>query len=449
MAPPLRRGRALVLQRLTGLVFLAVLAGLVGLSVASYRKAFTPWTDVVLRTDRVGNQLDAGADVKARGVLVGEVASVRATAEGAELRLRLQPEAARRVPASTRAQVLPKTLFGEKFVSLVFDGDGTAVDQPLTEGAVIAQDRSTTARELSAALDDLLPLLETLRPDDLSTTLGAISTALRGRGDRLGGSLVLARDSLAGLNPELDRLAAGNRGLADLADTLDAAAPDVLSLLDDAAAGGRSLVRDEPALDAFLRTTAGAARSTGSFVRENEQRLVALARESVPNLQLYERYSPQYPCLLDGIVRSSEQGEVFGGLQPGLHITIEVIRSLDGYVPGDEPEYLDDAGPTCFGLEGEPVRPFPTYRNPDDGFRDGQQVDPSTGRGDGGPPAGPGPGRTYPDQRRSAAPGSSAAHNRAVVGAAVAPVLGVTPAEVPDVAVLLLAPVTRGAVAPA
>jgi phospholipid/cholesterol/gamma-HCH transport system substrate-binding protein len=436
VAPPLRRGRALALQRLTGLVFLAVLAGLVGLSVASYRKAFTPWTDVVLRTDRVGNQLDVGADVKARGVLVGEVASVAATPEGAELRLRLDPEHAASVPASTRAQVLPKTLFGEKFVSLVFEGDGSPVDQPLTDGAVIAQDRSATARELSAALDSLLPVLQTLRPDDLSTTLVAVSTALRGRGERIGSNLVLARDYLAGFNPELDRLAAGNRGLADLADTLDAAAPDVLSLLDDAAAGGRSLQRDEQALERFLRTTTGAAAALERFTQDNGQRFVGLARESVPNLQLYERYSPQYPCLLDGLVRSDEQGEVFGGLQPGLHITLELVRELDRFVPGDEPEYLDDVGPTCYGLDGEPIRPFPTYRNPADGFRDGQGVDPSTGRGDGPAPSGPGPGRTYPDQRRTAS-------GRAALGAAVAPVLGVAPEDVPDVAVLLLTPVAR------
>ncbi len=170
MAPPLRRGRAAAVQRLWGLVFLAVLVGLVGLSVATYTKAFTDTVTVTLKADRVGNQLARGADVKARGVIVGEVRDVTATADGAELELHLEPQAARRVPADTKAMILPKTLFGEKFVALTFPGEG-ATGQGLTEGAVIAQDDSQTARELASALDDLLPLLQTLKPEQVSLTL--------------------------------------------------------------------------------------------------------------------------------------------------------------------------------------------------------------------------------------------------------------------------------------
>ncbi|HWG94826.1 MAG TPA: MCE family protein [Mycobacteriales bacterium] len=464
MAPPVRRGRALVAQRLTGLVFLAVLAGLVGLSIASYQKAFTPWTDVVLQADRVGNQLTQGADVKARGVIVGEVESVRATAEGAELRLRLHPDRAARVPADARAQILPKTLFGEKFVSLVFEGDGDGVDRPLTEGTVIAQDRSATAREFSEALDALLPFLQTLEPEGLSTTLNAVSTALRGRGDRIGSNLVLARDFFAEFNPELGRLAANNRGLADFADTLDAAAPDVLALFEDLSVINRNLVRDEPALDRFLQASTGVARTLEDFTRENEQRFITLARESVPNLQVYERYSPQFPCMSAALVEDHRQiANAFGTLQPGLHITLEFTQDNGGYVPGDETEYLDDAGPTCrsLGREGR-ERPIPEYREGKDGYRDDQEVIPSTGGRTGEPPEGPSGPYTYPDQARKApqddgdvesgppsqgaAPASAATYDRLAVSRAVAPALGVAPRDVPDLAVLLFAPVARGTV---
>jgi phospholipid/cholesterol/gamma-HCH transport system substrate-binding protein len=459
VAPPVRRGRALVAQRLTGLVFLAVLAGLVGLSIASYQKAFSPWTDVVLRADRVGNQLTQGADVKARGVIVGEVRSVEATPDGAELRLRLEPDQAARVPADTKAQILPKTLFGEKFVSLVFDGDGSGVRQPLTEGAVIAQDDSVTAREFAEALDALLPLLETLEPEALSTTLNAVSTAVRGRGDRIGDNLVLARDFFAGFNPELGRLAANNRGLADFADTLDAAAPDLLALLDDLSAVNRNLVRDSQALDRVLAATTGVSGTLEDFTRDNEQRFITLARESVPNLQVYERYSPQYPCLFRGLTEASgDIAQTFGTLQPGLHITLEFVDDLGAYEPGDEPELLDDGGPTCRGLDEREV-PFPFYRNGQDGYRDDAEVDPSTGRHD-QPAEGPSGPYTYPDQRRKApqdragaraaagasVPASSATYDRLAVGRAVAPALGVPPDEVPDLAVLLFAPVARGTV---
>ncbi|HWH29088.1 MAG TPA: MlaD family protein, partial [Mycobacteriales bacterium] len=73
MAAPVLRGRALAVQRLWGLAFLAVLVSLVATSIALYTKAFTDTVTVTLRADRVGNQLTEGADVKVRGLVVGEV----------------------------------------------------------------------------------------------------------------------------------------------------------------------------------------------------------------------------------------------------------------------------------------------------------------------------------------------------------------------------------------
>jgi phospholipid/cholesterol/gamma-HCH transport system substrate-binding protein len=450
-------GAALIKQRLSGLAFLAVLFGLIALSILFYQKAFTPVVEVTLETDKIGNQLTPPSDVKVNGVIVGEARKVESSTEGAIITLALQPDAAERIPSNVEARILPKTLFGEKFVELVLP-DQPAGDM-IVAGGVIPQDRTETARETEEALNNLLPLLQTLNPEAVSTTLNAVSGALRDRGDRIGSNLVLVRDYFVEFNPELPSLQRNLQGTADFADTLTAATPDILSLLDDLSAVNRNLVRDQAALDRFLRDTTGVAGTIEDFVAENEQRFITLARESVPNLQVYERYSPQYPCLFNGIARSLELGETFGGLQPGLHITLEFVDDLGPFVPGDEPEYLDDSGPTCFGLDGEPIRPFPTYKNPDDGHRDGQAIDDRTGRTDGPPPDGPGGPYTYPDQRRkapqdggtsgasaSAMPFSPASYDKAAVGATVAPALGVRPSEVPDVAVLLFGPVARDTV---
>ena len=461
MAPPIARGGARVVRQLQGLLFLAVLAALVLLTIGIYNKWFTDRVAVTLQADRIGNQLTTGADVKARGVIIGEVTSVRATAEGSELELRLDPAKAGLVPADTRARILPTTLFGEKFVALDFDlpTDPASGRQTLADGGVITQDRSETARETTEALDNLLPLLQTLNPESVSTTLNAVSSALRGRGDRIGSNLTLAGQYFEQFNPELGRFQENVRGTADLADTFTAATPDLVSLLDDLSAVNRNLVRDEAALDRVLRDTAGVARTAEDFVGENEQRFLTLARESVPNLEVYARYSPQFPCLFGTIVDQLPLGEAFGGLQPGLHITLKFTRDNGGYVPGDETEYLDDSGPTCRSLGTAPrERPIPEFKDAQDGYRDGQEVEPSTGRRSGEPPEGPGGPYTYPDQRRKAPqdqgtqtsasgmPMSAATYDRAAVGAVVAPALGLRPDEVPDVAVLLLAPVARDTV---
>ncbi|MCW2613452.1 MAG: transporter substrate-binding protein, partial [Frankiales bacterium] len=71
MSPPLLTGRRRVQQRLVGVLFLGVIAGLVGLAVGLYQKAFTPVVMITVQADRIGNQLSRGADVKARGLVVG------------------------------------------------------------------------------------------------------------------------------------------------------------------------------------------------------------------------------------------------------------------------------------------------------------------------------------------------------------------------------------------
>ena len=48
---------------------------------------------------------------------------------------------------------------------------------------MIGQDRTENAIELQRVIDDTLPLLQAVEPQDLAFTLGAVADALRGRGD--------------------------------------------------------------------------------------------------------------------------------------------------------------------------------------------------------------------------------------------------------------------------
>ena len=444
MSPPLVTGRRRVQQQLGGLLFLAVIAGLVALTVALYQKAFTPTVDVTLETTSIGNQLSTGGDVKARGLVVGRIDEVSTDGDGAKIKLALEPDAAEMIPSDTRARLLPKTLFGEKFVSLEFED--ISPSEPLSDGDVITQDRSALARETEETLNNLLPLLQTLRPAQLSTTLNALSTALRGRGDQIGENLVLVDSYLKEFNPEIPTLGENFRGVADFADNLEAARPDILALLDNLSAINRNLVDQEQELNQFLTSTTTFAGEMNGFLRNNEQRLVSLANDSVPSLQAYARYAPQYPCLAKGLVKTDEvAGMAFGGLQPGLHITLEFTRDQGGYEPGDEPAYGEDDGPTCRGLPpNDPVRPFPVDQEVVDGYCDREEeAQPGVQNGcredEGGGEEG--------GQSAAADPARALAQRdveRATIGAAVGPVMGMAPSDVPDLAVLLFGPMARG-----
>lgn len=412
-------------RRIAGVAFLLVLVGLVGLSVAFYNKAFTRTVDVTLLADRAGNQLTPPADVKVNGVIVGEARAVQAGPSGAVIRLALQPAAARTIPSNVSARLLPKTLFGEKFVDLVLPQNPQG---NLRSGSVIPQDRTQTARETETAVNDLLPVLQTLKPDVLSTTLNRVSAALRGRGDRIGANLQLTRDYLVQFNPLIPTLGQDMAGLADFADTVTAAEPDLKRLLDDISVVNSNLVSQQQQLDAFLRTTAGSANTIRSFVADNSRRFVDLAAQSKPNLQLYAQYSPEFPCLANGLTQSGKFiGDSFGGLQPGLHITLEFTKDQGGYTPRqDEPKYLDTSPPNCFGL------PKPAVPAADYNFRDGYRDNP--------------PSTSTRGSAIVFAPTSysTASAYGSALRDAVAPALGVSAAAVPDVAALLVGPLADG-----
>jgi virulence factor Mce-like protein len=212
--------------RASGVVFLCVLALLVAVSVAVFQKRFTPAVMVQLRTDHVGNQLQKASDVKVRGLIVGEVRSVETRGHGAVVDLALDPSQVGAIPANVSARLLPKTLFGERYVDLVLPASPSR--EGLHEGDTISQDRSSTAIELEQVFDDLLPLLRTIRPADLSATLNAIASALEGRGERLGENLRLVDEYVKQIQPHVPTLTEDVRRLADVAEVYAGAAADLV-----------------------------------------------------------------------------------------------------------------------------------------------------------------------------------------------------------------------------
>lgn len=420
MSAPVALGRAaIVRRRLSGVAFLVIVALLVALTVALYQKAFTPVVRVSLKADRIGNQLSAPADVKLRGVLVGEVRKVHSTGSGATIDLALKPGKVKDIPANVQAQLIPKTLFGEKYVLLVLPD--LPAPERIKAGDVISQDRSRTALETEKVIDDLMPLLQSLKPQDLSMTLNALSTALRGRGDKFGANLASAGRYFARLNPSLPTLAQDMAGLADFTNNTADATPALLTVLDNLSASSRNLVEEKASLDTFLTSTTAFAASAQSIVAQNESRLVTLARDSVPSLNLFARYSPEYPCLLSALTTYSPIVEkTFGGLQPGLHITVEVTQDNGPYTPGQEPKYRDSRPPYCNGL------PHPSVPAGDASFDDGYRTS------------------TTPTRAATSLFLDPTSRTDAALAAVTAPVLGVSVDRVPDLVTMLFGPVARG-----
>src|SRR6201747_971951 len=172
----------------SGVGFLTIMAMLVGLSIAVYNKAFTHFTTVTVKADKAGLQLSQFGDVRRHGVLVGRVHDVSNDGKEAVIRLDLSPSSAKDIPENARVDILPTTLFGQKFVDIIDPSDPSS--KPLSSGDVIPASRVRTNVELQKILADLFPLLRSIRPADLSATLYSLATALRGRGNQIGETFV-------------------------------------------------------------------------------------------------------------------------------------------------------------------------------------------------------------------------------------------------------------------
>ncbi|GAA1286858.1 MCE family protein [Pseudonocardia aurantiaca] len=433
----------MIKKRLQGLLFVVVLLGMAGLAVGQYAGAFDRGVPVTLEVDRVGNQLAERADVKIRGLRVGQVESISTDATHATVQLSIEPDKVDLIPANVAARLIPKTLFGERYVSLVPPAGSQA--PPLAAGDVIPLDRSDAAREVERVLDGLLPLLQAVEPQDLATTLGALSQALAGRGENLGQTLVRLQELTGGLRPAIPDLQADITQLADFAGNVNSAAPDLLNALDDFSATSRTIVEQRQQLHDLLSGVTSASDDLRSFLAANRGNLIALADTSRPSLESLARYSPEFPCLLNqlaGIVPRIDKAFGAGTPEPGLHITLEIVNPQGKYMPNqDEPRYLDDRGPRCY-----PILPLGPEQPADGPFRDGTAQDrqPPVGTPGGNPEKfGAETYGTYPSSYTGMGVPNSPGEQQ-VIAELLAVQDGTSPAAVPAWSSMLVGPLYRG-----
>jgi phospholipid/cholesterol/gamma-HCH transport system substrate-binding protein len=348
--------------RLVGVAFLAVIGLLIWLSLALYNKQFTQVDTVTLHTGSVGNEMHPGGQVLVRGVQVGEVRSISADGSGAVLTLAIQPDMVSQLPANVTAVMVPTTLFGERSVDLILPP--TAVTARLTNGSVIQQDRSRDAIEVQTVLNNLLPELTAVQPQNLSVTLTAISQALQGRGTKLGRSLVQLNAYLHRFVPNLPALDNDIRELVQVTRTYNQAAPDIVQALNDFTVVNQTLVQQEANLSSLLGTLTQSDRDLTTFLQQNKSNIIGLSANGLATLKILARYAPEFPCVLRDLVKFEPNiNRVLGAgsSQPGLHVHVNVLEPLGtataplgNYVPGkDTPVYGDNTGPHCYPI------PFP------------------------------------------------------------------------------------------
>lgn len=431
-------------RRVLGVAFIGVLCFLLWLTYAFYAKVFTDTVEVRLKTSHIGLQLNTHADVKLRGIIVGEVRSVSTDGDEATVNLSLKPDQVKEISAAVSARILPKTLFGEKYVALVPPPDSEDTGH-IKAGDVIARDKTAVGIEIEKVLNDALPLLQAVDPADLNATLNTLATALEGRGTEIAETLTQLDGYLKKLNPSVPKLMEALTKLTQVSQLYGDVTPDLVRALRNLTITGNTVVEKEQQLQKFFTDVQTLSGTANGFLRENEDRVIRLGEVSKPVLDLLERYSPEFPCFLKVMTDTAPVlNDMFR--DGALHINLELITNQPTpYQPNEQPKYLDKRGPTCVGKNyshpGEKPGPY-TQDNPAPYIT-----------GEDGVIGDHNKTQRFPLnlQLNRSAPGflldtggAGTPAEQKVVNSFAGPAMGVPAGDVPDLATLMIGPLVRG-----
>jgi phospholipid/cholesterol/gamma-HCH transport system substrate-binding protein len=335
---------------LAGLATVIVIAFVVAVAVGLFRGDFTTSVPVTVVSPRAGLVMNPDAAVKMRGVEVGKVDSIDVRPNGeAVLHLAMHPSQMALIPANVLVDIASTSVFGAKFVELV------PPDKPSSEhlrANQVLEGKHVTV-EINTVFQQLTSLLSTIDPAKLNETLGAIASAVNGRGHKIGQMLSDLDSFLAKEDPSLPALSHDLEVLPAVSNAYADAAPDLLATADNSIRISKSIVDEERNLDAFLISSIGLADMGNDVVGGNRQALTDVLHLLVPTTDLLNEYHQALWCGISGSlvnVRSPNLPE------PMIKVLVYIGFGAERYrYPTNLPKVAATGGPQCQDL---PLVPF-------------------------------------------------------------------------------------------
>jgi phospholipid/cholesterol/gamma-HCH transport system substrate-binding protein len=340
------RGR----RALIGLATVAVAAAIVAVAVGLFRGSFTEAVSVTVVSQRAGLVMNPDAKVKMRGVQVGKVASIESRPNGqAALHLAMDPSQLGLIPANVLVDITSTTVFGAKFVELVPPADPS----PLRlHGGQVLDGKHVTV-EINTVFQELTSVLSKVDPAKLNETLGAITSAVNGRGQKIGQMLSDLDSFLATQDRSLPALTHDLAVFPAVANAYADAAPDLLTTAANATRIGQTIVDEQQNLDAFLISSIGLADIGNEVVGGNRQALTNVLHLLVPTTDLTNQYHEALTCGLGGAAQNVHAAPL---PKPGVDVLIGFEFGAERYrYPANLPKVGATGGPQCHDL---PVVPF-------------------------------------------------------------------------------------------
>ena len=290
---------------------------------------------MVTSRPRAGLQLAKFGDVRRHGALVGHVREISNDGKQAVIKVALEPSAAENIPRTSARDPADDAVRPEVHLD---HGPDAPVAGALERRDVIPADRVARTSSCRQILADLFPLLRSIRPADLSSTLYALATALGGRGDQLGETMVKLGqlpDAITSTCPRFARTSCSwprSPGLRSPRPTWSACSQRHHHQQD-----GREKRRQ---LETFFVDVTGLGETSTRILARQRGRTSSASAGSPSRCCACSDYSPEFPCLLKG-----------AALRPIVSKTSRATGLAD-HDSSTTQRRLSTAGPACYGEQG-------------------------------------------------------------------------------------------------
>lgn len=334
-----------VRRSLTGLATVTIAVATVAIAVGLFRGSFASTVPVTVLSSRAGLVMNADAKVKLHGAQVGSVKSIESLSDGrAALHLAMDPSYMDIIPANVRIDIASSTVFGSKYVDLIPPAEPS--ERSLQRGQVLHADHVTV--EINTVFERLSAVLAKIEPTKLNETLGALATALDGRGDRIGQMMSDLDEFLARIDPSLPAMEHEFTVAPRVIETYADAAPHLVTTADAATRMSDVAVSEQHSLDALLISVIGLADTGNDVVGTNRRAITDTMQLLGPTTDLTNQYHEALTCGLGGAVQLAKAP---GTPVPGGLLLQTVVLGQERYrYPQNLPKVAATGGPQCTEL---------------------------------------------------------------------------------------------------
>ena len=247
---------------------------------------------------RAGLNVRPGDEVRVRGVPVGTISSIDVDRETytANYTLSVDPDAP--IAPDTTATLVPKTLFGDKYVEL----QGAPADaEHLGDGAHIPLGRTSAPSEVQEVLDRLEPVLAEVDPVTFANVVASLAEGLDGAGADIASLVDALPDALATLTANQQDLGRIFRAVPGIAGTLEERADQLVQVAESFGTLATTIDENEDELVRFVTSTADLSARAAELLTTEEVRLTRILDDAFTVVDLVAEQPDALPTLLDGL----------------------------------------------------------------------------------------------------------------------------------------------------